>query len=254
MLKTLSSTTSSLPDPAVFPLAQAVASERIASGIQEETKAGSPDSLFEHFAWLYIFCRENLFRDDTERMIRAIWPKMKPTPGDKMIELGCGPGFYSCRFAERFKEISVLGIDQSPSQLKWAREKRNSLGLKNCRFQSENVLDLPHPEHSFDVLIASRLFTVLPHRRRAVAEMHRVLRSGGRCFIAEPRYAFWASIPLFTMWLLAGLTHFKNGYREPSRAKVLSTREMNRLFASQPWRKIETWQDGRYQYALCEKG
>jgi hypothetical protein len=84
--------------------------------------------------------------------------------------------------------------------------------------------------------------------------MYRVLQPGGRCFIAEPRWAFWASIPLFTMWLLAGLTHFKNGYREPSRARVLSTREMNRLFATQPWRKIETWRDGRYQYALCEKG
>jgi len=89
---------------------------------------------------------------------------------------------------------------------------------------------LSHADASFDILIASRLFTVLPKRRRAVAEMYRVLRPGGRCFIAEPRWAFWASIPLFTMWLLAGLTHFKNGYREPSRARVLSTREMNRLF------------------------
>src|SRR5256886_5624416 len=132
-------------------------------------------------------------------------------------------------------------------------EKRNALGLNNCRFESDNVLELSHPDDSFDVLIASRLFTVLPSRRRAVAEMYRVLRPGGRCFVAEPRWAFWASIPLLTMWLLAGMTSFKNGYREPSRARVLSTREMNRLFASQPWQKVETWRDGRYQYALCEK-
>jgi hypothetical protein len=26
------------------------------------------------------------------------------------------------------------------------------------------------------------------------------------------------------------------------------------LFSAQPWKKIKTWQDGRYQYALCEKG
>jgi arsenite methyltransferase len=84
--------------------------------------------------------------------------------------------------------------------------------------------------------------------------MYRVLRAGGRCFIAEPRYAFWASIPLFTMWLLAGITHFRNGYREPSKAKVLEAGEFDRLFRSQPWRKIRTWRDGRYQYALCEKG
>lgn len=238
----------------MFPLAHAATAEAITPVAGEETKAGSDDSLFEQFAWLYIFCREKLFRDDTQRMIRALWPNGSPAAGEKIIELGCGPGFYSCGLAERFREISVVGVDRSPSQLKWAREKRNTLGLNNCRFQSDNVLELSFPETSFDVLIASRIFTVLPNRRRAVAEMYRVLRSGGRCFIAEPRYAFWASIPLFTMWLLAGLTHFKNGYREPSRAKVLSAREMNRLFASQPWRKMETWADGRYQYALCEKG
>lgn len=214
----------------------------------------SADSLFEHFAWLYIFCRERLFRDDTARMIRSIWPSGEPAPGEQLIELGCGPGFYSCGLAWRFRGISVVGVDRSPSQLKWAREKAQALGINNCTFQSDNVLNLSHPDNSFDVLIASRLFTVLPDRDRAVAEMYRVLKPGALCFIAEPRYAFWASIPLFTMWLLAGITHFKNGYREPSKAKVLSTREMSRLFATQPWRRTKTWQEGRYQYALCEKG
>jgi ubiquinone/menaquinone biosynthesis C-methylase UbiE len=254
VLKTFPSNPSQLSDPAVFPLAHAATAGTSIPVIPEESNDSSDDSLFEHFAWLYIFCREKLFRDDTQRMVHSLWPNGKPAPGEKVIELGCGPGFYSCGLAERFREISVLGVDRSPSQLKCAREKRNKLGLNNCRFQSDNVLELPHAGGSFDVLIASRLFTILPHRRRAVAEMYRVLRPGGRCFIAEPRYAFWASIPLFTMWMLAGLTHFKNGYREPSHARVLSTREMNRLFASQPWRKMETWQDGRYQYALCEKG
>jgi arsenite methyltransferase len=254
VLKTFPSESAALSDPAVLPLVREPAAKAIAPLPTDETNDGSADSLFEHFAWLYIFCRENLFRDDTQRMIGALWPNRKPAPGEKIIELGCGPGFYSCGLAERFREISVVGVDRSTSQLSWAREKRNALGLNNCRFQSDNVLELSHRDASFDVLIASRLFTVLPSRRRAVAEMYRVLRPGGRCFIAEPRWAFWASIPLFTMWLLAGLTHFRNGYREPSRARVLSTREMNRLFATQTWRKIETWRDGRYQYALCEKG
>jgi arsenite methyltransferase len=219
----------------------------------DEASDASSDSLFEHFAWLYIFCREKLFRDDTKRMINALWGGGKPQAGQTLIELGSGPGFYSCRLAERFPEINVVGIDRSPKQLAWARQKRDQAGLRNCRFKSDNVLELSLPDDSFDVLIASRLFTVLPNRRRAVAEMYRVLRPGGRCFIAEPRWAFWASIPLLMMWLLAGLTHFRNGYREPTRARVLSIREMNRLFATQPWRRIETWREGRYQYALCEK-
>jgi ubiquinone/menaquinone biosynthesis C-methylase UbiE len=116
-----------------------------------------------------------------------------------------------------------------------------------------NVLNLPFADGQFDVLLASRLFTVLPDCARAVAEMHRVLKPGGRCFIAEPRYAIWASIPLIAMWLLARMTHSGNGYREPRKAAVFSATAFEQLFSSQPWRRVKTWHDGRYQYALCEK-
>src|SRR6478672_13497295 len=108
-----------------MPLGQTPTTPALVPMIPEENGDDSSDSLFEHFAWLYIFCRERLFRDDTERMISALWPNGKPEPGEKVIELGCGPGFYSCRLAKRFQEISVVGVDRSPSQLSWAREKRN---------------------------------------------------------------------------------------------------------------------------------
>src|SRR5438034_445833 len=108
-------------------------------------------------------------------------------------------------------------------------------------------------EADFHILIASRLFTILPEPNRVVAQMYRVLKPGGRCFIAEPRYAYWASIPLFAMWLLAGVTRFKNGYCEPRKAMVFSAQAFENLFPTQPWKQIKTWQDGRYQYAVCEK-
>jgi arsenite methyltransferase len=116
-----------------------------------------------------------------------------------------------------------------------------------------NALRLSCPEADFHILIASRLFTILPEPNRVVAQMYRVLKPGGRCFIAEPRYAYWASIPLFAMWLLAGVTRFKNGYCEPRKAMVFSAQAFESLFPTQPWKQIKTWQDGRYQYAVCEK-
>ncbi len=45
------------------------------------------DSLFEHVAWVYVFCREHLFRDDTERIITTLWPRGQPSPGTQLIEL-----------------------------------------------------------------------------------------------------------------------------------------------------------------------
>jgi ubiquinone/menaquinone biosynthesis C-methylase UbiE len=165
------------------------------------------DSLFERLSWLYVFFREKLFRDDTDRFIRALWPDgTPPAEGTRLVELGCGPGFYSCQFAARFPQMSVLGVDRSARQLDCALTKARSLSLQNCRFSSDNVHDLSHADDTFDVVIAARLFTVLPDQEHAIKEMHRVLRPGGRCLIAEPRYAFWASLPLLAMWMLAGVT------------------------------------------------
>ncbi len=173
--------------------------------------------------------------------------------GDRVIELGCGPGFYSRNLAQRFSNITVTGVDRSERQLSWARQRIEASSIQNCSFERVNVLSLPFGDGSFDALIASRMFTILSEQRRAIEEMFRVLKTGGRCFVAEPRYAFWASIPLFSMWLLASVIHSGNGYREPTRATVLSSRAFEELFNGLPWKSVRVWRDGRYQYALCEK-
>jgi arsenite methyltransferase len=213
----------------------------------------STNSLFERVAWMYAFCREHLFRDDTERIISALWQNQQPALGTKVVELGCGPGFYSRKLAMRFPQIAVTGVDRSESQVRSACQRAAAQNVNNCVFERVNALALPSADESFDILIASRIFTVLPDRDRAVGEMFRVLKRGGRCFIAEPRHAFWASIPLTAMWILASVIHSGNGYREPRRATVLATDAFSNLFRRLPWKSVRIWQDGRYQYAVCEK-
>lgn len=220
---------------------------------QPSSSSKPTDSLFERVAWVYAFCRERLFRDDTDRIISALWETRTPMSGDRVIELGCGPGFYSRNLAQRFSNITVTGVDRSERQLSWARQRIEASSIQNCSFERVNVLSLPFGDGSFDALIASRMFTILSEQRRAIEEMFRVLKTGGRCFVAEPRYAFWASIPLFSMWLLASVIHSGNGYREPTRATVLSSRAFEELFNGLPWKSVRVWRDGRYQYALCEK-
>ena len=212
------------------------------------------ESLFERWAAIYIFCREKVFRDDTSRIIRALWRDAQPPANSKVLELGCGPGFYACRLAQHFPQLSVLGVDSAKQLVRYAREKARKNALRNCSFERGNVLDLAQAGESFDALIASRLFTILPGRERAVAEIFRVLKSGGKCFVAEPRFAFSASIPLLTMRALARVNGHVQQYREPMTATTLSHGSFRALFATQPWARIDTWRVGRYQYALCEKG
>src|SRR5438046_9695224 len=75
--------------------------------VMSRVPAESTDSLFERVAWLYAFCRERLFRDDTDRIISALWQAQKPTDGTHVIELGCWSGFYLRKLVLRFQQLSV---------------------------------------------------------------------------------------------------------------------------------------------------
>ena len=216
------------------------------------------ESLFERVPWLYTVCREHLFRDDTERIVNALWGAGSPLRGAHVLELGCGPGFYACRLAARFAQLRMTGVDRSARQLQRARGQAAARRLANCRFVVGDGRALACPAATFDAAISARLFTILRERERVLAEVHRVLRPGGRLFIAEPRSARRAGVPLRAMWLLARLTDPRSAgshgrYREPARVAVFTGDEFEELLASQPWARVRYWHDTRYHYALCDK-
>lgn len=216
------------------------------------------ESLFDRYSWLYAFCRERLFRDDTDRVALALWPVEPPPLDSQLLELGCGPGFYARRLAERFRELQAIGVDLSERQLDRARTRALANGLTNCHFERANVLSLAQPDGSVDAIVASRLFTVLAEREQALCEMYRVLRPGGRCLITEPRSALRASVPLMAMWLAASVTSLRNRqpvrYPEPITVTVLPFPAFQAATFAQPWVEVRCWRDARYQYALCMKG
>jgi alpha-1,6-mannosyltransferase len=224
-------------------------------GARQET---GPTSLFERFPWIYSSCREWFFRDHTGQIVAALWPNGAPDAHASFLEIGCGPGFYARRLARRFGGLRVIGLDRSAAQLGHARQRATAQGLTNCRFVEGDARALRQRSGSIDTIVASRLFTVLPERECALAEMYRVLGSGGRCFIAEPRSRFWTALPLRALWLAAVVARALRGerlsYREPTRATVLTTEEFAALVSSQPWQTIARWHDRQYHYAVCEKG
>jgi arsenite methyltransferase len=226
-------------------------------GARIRPRDGEPESLFERFPWLYAFCRDHLFRDDTKLMANALWPAGVPDAGSSLLELGCGPGFYSRRLAGIFGQLRVFGIDRSERQLRRARYLAAADRLSNCSFIRGDARALPVPNASVDALVISRLFIILPERDRVLAEMYRVLKHGGRCFIAEPRSALRAAVPLRVMWMLSGLaspfSHGKPAYLEPGKVSVMSAGEFDAVVESQPWRYTRGWNDTWYQYAVCEK-
>ena len=78
--------------------------------------------------------------------------------------------------------------------------------LHNCTFEEGDALALDRPTSSVDAIVVSRLFIVLAEGDRVIEEIHRVLKPGGRCFVAEPRSAIRAAVPLYALRLRARLS------------------------------------------------
>ena len=213
-----------------------------------------PDSLFERWAWFYALCREYLFRDHTDEIAGSLFPSAGPKPGTHVVELGCGPGFYSCRLAEEFPGIQTTGIDLSENLLVRAKLRAARRRLVNCDFRLGDAHALPASIGGVDSIVVSRLFLIVPERETVLREIYRVLRPGGRCFIAEPTSGFRTRIPLSCMWILSKLTSSPGGsYREPLQAHVMTRPDFETLIHSQPWASVELQYDGWYQYAICGK-
>ena len=212
------------------------------------------DSLFERLAWFYALCREYLFRDHTQEIVRALFPEDAPVPGTHLLELGCGPGFYACRISEELSQLRTTGVDLSHTLIERATTRATRLHLTNCHFQHADAHSLPYPTGSIDAIVVSRLFLIVPDKEGIVREMFRVLKPAGRCFIAEPTSGFRTRLPLAVMWLLSRLTTSPAGkYREPQVADVMTRPAFEALVRSQPWGLADLHCDNWYQYAVCQK-
>lgn len=223
--------------------------------ISDCRRPAKPDSLFERVAWFYALCREYLFRDHTQEIAHSLFPAGTPHPGTRLLELGCGPGFYACKLSAEYPMLRTTGVDLSETLIQRAKERAAARRLSNCSFQHADAHSLPYPSGSIDCIIVSRLFLIVPDKEGIVREIFRVLKPAGRCFIAEPTSGFRTRLPLAAMWLLARLTTSPAGkYREPQQADVMSRVAFDALVQSQPWSAADLSCDGWYQYAICTRG
>jgi arsenite methyltransferase len=216
------------------------------------------DSIYDRLSWLYALFRERLFRDDSESIVAALWSESPPAAGTRVLEVGCGPGYYALRLAARFRHPHVIGIDLSQRLIARARGLAKERSLENCQFYCGDAQQLDMPDASVDVAVLCRLLLIVPQRRRTVAEVHRVLRPGGTCFIAEPRPGVHAWFPLRLMRGVAGLCRLCDRSAQwPSClcgcARPLNWRAFREITDSQPWGRARFWLDMDYQYAVCRK-
>jgi ubiquinone/menaquinone biosynthesis C-methylase UbiE len=134
--------------------------------------------------------------------------------------VGCGDGELSVRLAQQGAQVT--GIDAEPRMLAAARSHASQCG-QTVEFIEGDVGQLPFADGTFDIVVAVTVLCFVPHVERALLEMARVLKPGGRLVIGElGRYSLWATKRRIAGWL---------GSRTWRKATFRSPRQMHRLVA-----------------------
>ncbi len=115
-------------------------------------------------------------------------------PGERVLDVGCGPGFYVAELLEAVgTNGSVVGIDSSDSML--ALAARRCAGHDNAAFHEADATALPVEDDGFDAALSVQVLEYVAEIPAALAELRRVLRPGGRLVIWD---VDWATLSMRT--------------------------------------------------------
>jgi SAM-dependent methyltransferase len=119
--------------------------------------------------------------------------------GKHLLEIGCGMGFDSAEFLKR--GVRVTAIDLTESAVRIAQQHFAVAGLQAEDVRVGNALALPFPDETFDAVWSNGVLHATGDTRRAIAEVRRVLKPGGRAVISHfYRRPSW-------MWIVHRLGH-----------------------------------------------
>jgi len=101
--------------------------------------------------------------------------------GSRVLDVAAGAGDQSLLIAERVgAKGHVLATDISSNILEYARENAQRAGVKNVETRVLDGEDLKLPDDSFDAIVCRLGLMYFPHREKALAGFHRVLKKDGR--------------------------------------------------------------------------
>jgi arsenite methyltransferase len=126
---------------------------------------------------------ETYTTDDVVAQRRRVMELLALRPGEHVLDVGVGPGFLALDVAGAVGGRGrVCGIDPSPSMLAIARQRAGGAGVEVAQ---GTAIAIPYDDASFDVGISTQVLEYVADVPAALAELHRVVRPGGRVLLLD---------------------------------------------------------------------
>jgi arsenite methyltransferase len=107
-------------------------------------------------------------------------------PGQTVLDLGCGAGIDLLLAAERVGPGGrVIGVDMGEAMLERARANIERAGVANVELHQATIEALPLADASVDHVVSNCVINLSPDKPAVFAEIHRVLRPGGRMLVSD---------------------------------------------------------------------
>lgn len=126
-----------------------------------------------------------------KKRVQTVFEWVDPRPGDLILDIPCGRGFYLNMFAYAAPQAVVVGADLEWDVLEKAR--RNTAHIGGQALHGVSIYRLPYPANTFDAVVLSEVLEHLADDVAGLREVLRVLKPGGVVAITVPNanYPFW---------------------------------------------------------------
>lgn len=141
----------------------------------------------DHAAGLYDILSPLVTLGCEPRLHRQVVALLDMGPGCRVLDVGCATGALSAQIARTCVPLGgdVVGIDAAAKMIGVARRKHGQEA--NLSFDAVLAEDLPYADGTFDRVVSTFFFHHVNRglKERCLAEMHRVLRPGGRAVVVD---------------------------------------------------------------------
>ncbi len=131
---------------------------------------------------------------DVVRQRAVTLARLAPQPGERMLDVSCGPGLLAEEIAGAVGSAGVVrGMDHSEAMIALARARCARFDW--AIFERADAASLPCADGLFDGAVCTQVLEYVPDIGRALDELRRVLRPGGRLLLVDTDWesCVWAS-------------------------------------------------------------